>query len=86
MTESGRERFNHPQLTPEENALQRGGDPQPPHHDAAPTKPTYRSDPARRATLKGMLPSIFERRRFRQDPQQYLKTLEDQLCQSRLPT
>src|SRR5437879_4047691 len=67
MTESGRERFNHPQLTPEENALQRGGDPQPPHHDAAPTKPTYRSDPARRATLKGMLPSIFERRRFRQD-------------------
>ena len=39
-----------------------------------------------RAELEQRRDRRVERRRFRQDPQQYLKALEDQLRQSRLPT
>jgi hypothetical protein len=63
----GPEVFNHPQLTHDQDLLQRGGDPVPPHHDAPPPAPVYKSDPARRQLIQGILPSILGGRRFRQD-------------------
>jgi len=65
--DAGSEQFNHPQLTPEQDAVQRGGDPVPPHHDAAPTAPIYNSDATRRSALDAALSSIRGQLRYRQD-------------------